>query len=284
MVGIVSPERLREYAVAAEKQLVEEAKKKQRKPRLDPRIIRIGDRVRIISGKPVLRVGYPKTVEDYYEELNKDSELHDKLQSVLNHVAGIPEDHQNPKGFFCGVRLLADGHLCKRTREKTLWKLAYFKAKIEGFGGTLRSVHFCEDQVNLVGRTAEVIGVLCKQTGEYYGPTGGYCSYTMEYDYECGGLSNQKTVKILELDLDPIKFDQHYCDIKPVKNRRNQLNFYEPTQFLATDCEKIHDDRNSHKEPSLPPRYGRKDSSTHNDSTLLPDSGPASILSEHREF
>jgi hypothetical protein len=56
------------------------------------------------------------------------------------------------------------------------------------------------------------------KTGTYYGPSGGYDSYSMEYDYECGGLADMKTHVIIRTH----SGDFHTDDIEPVKETDEQ--------------------------------------------------------------
>lgn len=66
------------------------------------------------------------------------------------------------------------------------------------FGGKSRQIY--TEIGELLNRTAEVYGRRVVKTGTYYGPSGGYDSYSGEYDYEPGGLTDRKTHVLLRTD------------------------------------------------------------------------------------
>jgi hypothetical protein len=132
----------------------------------NPKIIREGDRVRIVVPKVVVRVGYPKAVKDYLDEAEK----------------------------AYGAQLLKD--MSDWCAKKVLQQIAYGLAKADGFGGRERSLHF-KEQPNLLGQEFTVSGVRMVQTGTYYPPSGGYNAYQGDYDYEPGGLADMKARRLV---------------------------------------------------------------------------------------
>ena len=133
--------------------------------RLDPKIIRLNDRVRITVPKIVTRVGYPKSVKDYLPlaeekygaQLRKDI----KWEWAVN---------------------------------KALQQIAYGLAKTDGFGGRERSLHFSE-KPDLLGQEFTVAGIRTVQTGTYYPPHSSQ-TYYGEYDYDPGGLMDMKAHRL----------------------------------------------------------------------------------------
>lgn len=127
--------------------------------------IREGDRVRIVTPRVVVRVGYPKTVDDYVEAARR--KYGDLLVEDMN----------------------------KRCVDKALQQIAYGFAKADGFGGRERSLH-CEDVPELAGQVFTVDGVRMVQTGTYY-PPHAWVSHCGEHDYEPGGLENMKARRLI---------------------------------------------------------------------------------------
>ena len=131
-------------------------------------IIRVDDRVRIIRPVVVVRVGYPKTVSDYLPEAEK------KFRALL-HTEGL-------RG---------------RVIEKVLREIAYGLAKADGFGGRQRTLHIKEIP-DILGQEFRVMGIRTVKTGIYYPPAHGRSGwYGEEYDYEPGGLSDEKTHRLV---------------------------------------------------------------------------------------
>lgn len=61
-----------------------------------------------------------------------------------------------------------------------------------GFGGRERSIYYLEDNSYLTDNHVIITGKRTVKTGTYYPPYSGY-SYEGEYDYESGGLTDEKT-------------------------------------------------------------------------------------------
>src|SRR5262245_44977996 len=95
-------------------------------------IIRVGDTVKILTPRIVTRVGYPKSVKDYSEEIREQHRLPVKDLMIL-----------------AGGRNVPDG-LYKRIETRICHELGYLRAKTQGFGGSERSLHF-QEVPDLVG-------------------------------------------------------------------------------------------------------------------------------------
>lgn len=200
-----------------------------RKRRLDPKVIRVGDVVRILNDRPIERIGYPKAVKDYYEDIEK--EAGGQLDLLITLAEGLKED---------GVRYYEPSHQSKGVRKLIIHNLAYLRAKRDGFGGRQKQIFWGEPRKR-EGRLARVVSVCMKQTGEYYAPYSSY-SYYGEYDYEPGGLAKCQQHKILGLSLlskvnEMLEDDWEDCQdfefaIAPYKQQY-------PLQLLASDCEKV---------------------------------------------
>lgn len=193
-----------------------------RKRRLDPKIIRIGDRVNIIKNRPIQRVGYPKSVKDYYDRVRE--EQGDDITRMLLRAESIPGTHR-----------WDISHKAKGVEKLIVHNLAYLMARADGFGGRERQIFF-EEPRKLEKGPYVVKGVRIVQTGRYYPPCGGYDPYHCEYDWEPGGIAEAKTHKILQLRLDGCAFDpdddiEILSFIEPYEPRSNE--------FLAIDCEKV---------------------------------------------
>ena len=145
--------------------------------------IRLGDVVRIREAFFVTRVGYPKCLDDYAEEV--EALVGDELTALVVKVG-------KRTGSFDFTKVDTN------VRNDMKRRLAYLMAKRNGFGGSERTLH--EKAIpEHEGLTARVVSVRSVQTGTYFGPSGGYSSWSGEYDYEPGGLYNMKTVRLVTI-------------------------------------------------------------------------------------
>ena len=111
-----------------------------KKPRLDPKVIRPGDRVKILEAKAVQRVGYPKALKEYQREME------------LEHGSEI--------GALVGRIFPA----CKSAhysgaRARIIEELGYIAAKRDGFGGNKRDVFLRDIDSKVVGLEVEVYSI-----------------------------------------------------------------------------------------------------------------------------
>ena len=148
-----------------------------RKKTLDPTIIRVGDEVQILAPTPVVRVGYPKVVGDYYVEVEQG------IGHRIDEFLGLTRPW---RGAWSAATE-------PRARRDVIHQLAYARAKLDGFGGPIRSLHL-EDAPAYANKKFTVVGVRSVQTGRYFPPSGG--SYE---DYDGGGLAERVTYRLVEI-------------------------------------------------------------------------------------
>lgn len=148
----------------------------------DP-VIRAGDEVRVIDPRFVLRVGYPKSVDDYLTTVReKHAGL---LDALFHHVVG--DTHRTSYSL--------DEPRVSKQRGRVERELAYLLAREDHFGGYERSIHWMRvDQ--LKGKVLTVHSVRSVYTGHYYPPSGD------AYDgYEPGGLDKPKCHRLARVSL-----------------------------------------------------------------------------------
>jgi hypothetical protein len=151
-----------------------------------PRAFHPGDLAIVIDPMFVQRVGYPKTVADYLPEVDK------AILAERDHFARLV-------GAPLGASLCFDNKLDTHFR-KVRWELAYLRAKADGFGGKERQV-FLVYVPALTGATVRIEQVRTALTGRYIAPTTSYDPYNGDYDYDPGGLENEKRHRIADLEV-----------------------------------------------------------------------------------
>ena len=151
-------------------------------------IYRTGDRVVVVNPILVERVGYPLT----WTMLESEFEEHLKLQEALRLFNLNPGNHKVHREFVTG--------LCKA---------AVYQ---RNFGGKDRTLHTVV-QENLRGAELEVLSKRRVMTGLYYPSSGGYQSYSGEYDYQPGGLENAEVHILLNIGYGEIED----VNVEPVK-------------------------------------------------------------------
>ena len=155
----------------------------------DPRIIRIGDMVKIINPEFFICCGYPMSFRQACEEVKE--RYKDKIRAFIDDVGLISSKdslQQDQSGPY------------RRTCAKIVSALAYDYMGKKGFGGGERRIYTkrCEDHLKM--QEVEVTNIKFVKTGEYHPPSGEYDSWNSEYHFESGGLSNETTHKILCLE------------------------------------------------------------------------------------
>ena len=188
--------------------------------KLDPKIIRVYDKVRIINPIIFIRCGYPlgiedmrKEIEEYYgtviDDLYRSVQKGDKL--MLRDANGKYED---------GAFIKVEYPTCKENHNhnEIINALAYSRLKAKKFGGTTRSLH-TKVMEELRGKETTVDAIKIVQTGEYFPNSGGYDYWSGGYEYEPAGLTDVKSHKILTLN--PIYSfptnDWHVMDTPEIK-------------------------------------------------------------------
>lgn len=164
--------------------------------KLNPNIIRVGDWVEIINPEFVIRCGYPLTFEDARNYIKKEfiTEINEFKIKLENKFRPIKNDVNNKFKISLDLNNLIDDKLTN----KIVNAIAYDYLRYNRFGGNERKLYIkqveeCKGEICLVSRIKIV------KTGKYFSPSGGYDSYSGEYDYEPGGLTNEKTHKLLEI-------------------------------------------------------------------------------------
>jgi hypothetical protein len=150
--------------------------------KLNPKIIRIGDKVRILEPNLFVRCGYPLCLDDMRKIVVRDHSGNiENLLKLVGEVSSITflEDNDNPSREFDKIRDV----------------LAYILLKKKHFGGTRRSIH-TEVNEKLRGKIVEVIDIFFVKTGTYSPDS----YYSWDGEYEPPYLANEETHKILSFD------------------------------------------------------------------------------------
>jgi len=153
----------------------------------------VGDLVTLVNRQQVVRVGYPKSVRQYAADLDTPemtAAVYDLLDKAMGrHVARpncLPEGRNRP-GW---LRLI-------------LHTLAVQVARADGFGGHDRTIHVRPmDPFVAAFNQFKVVDVRRCVIGRYYAP---WCSsgdgWTVDPDYEPGGLENAKHCRLLRIEI-----------------------------------------------------------------------------------
>ncbi len=161
-----------------------------RKP--DPNIIRIGDKVKIITPEFFVRCGYDNDHKSACEYVT--SNYCDQIVKFILESEYAP----TPSLGIYKLNDIADSFLFK----KIVSALAYERVGQLRASGMERKIYNQQEKW-LKGKTFFVNDIFFCKTGVYCHPSGGY-NYWGEYDYNPGGLSAEKTHKILVLTNIPI--------------------------------------------------------------------------------
>lgn len=157
------------------------------KPR--PVVYRERDEVEIVTPLFVERVGYALTPRVVLAEvaaaLGKDVQA---LWSKVGELAG-----QKRSKLDDALLMEESG---PESMDPILYQLAYRYVALKGHGGPERTIHTVRRD-DLRDKTARVVGKRCVKTGTRYGATGGYDSWTGEWDCEPGGLADERTHVLL---------------------------------------------------------------------------------------
>jgi hypothetical protein len=160
-----------------------ELPERRRELKKDPKVIRPGDRVRVITPLQVIRCGYPKEPKDYLNETEKAIHL---LEMNLFQPEQV-------KAFVASSRRFPT-YARRRLADRLSWALCM----ANGYGGSERTIH-TQENLELLKKTFTVASIRTAMTGRYYPPSGGYNSYTGDSDWEPGGLANMKSHRIAKL-------------------------------------------------------------------------------------
>jgi len=148
--------------------------------KLDPKIIRRGDVVRIDNPEMFIRCGYPLSFQEVCEEVSETSK--DDILSFMDKVS-----NSKPK-----IAIRAVDPTENRMYQAILKEIAYVRMREKKFGGSERRI-VTEKNEAFKDAKAEVVGVKIVKTGDRVSGYGSYDDYTPPY------LGNEKTHKILKL-------------------------------------------------------------------------------------
>jgi len=170
-------------------------------------IIRVQDFVKIDNPLMFVRCGYPKCLESETAVVLK--EYGDKIDVLLEATTVVSGVNPLVPGMTRTISLRGDDRW-ENEREKIAKTIAYSRLKLHGFGGRERTI-YTKEMPELAGCIVMVDSIKYVKTGKYYPPCDGE-NYEGEYDWESGGLENEKTHKILS-----IRFSCYCPDPRPLR-------------------------------------------------------------------
>lgn len=151
---------------------------KRKKP--NPSIIRRGDIVQINNPEMFIRCGYPLSLKKMSEEVGLafGDTIRDLIQSAIGKAHGFDQ----------------------ATYDFVIQKLAYLRLKEMGFGGEERKIYTEKNEL-LKGVRARVVDIFFVKTGLRSPGYRDYDYYSGGYDAEPPYLADQKTHKILRINI-----------------------------------------------------------------------------------
>lgn len=156
-------------------------------------IIRVGDKVKILRPLFIYRWGYDNNLSDVYDEVMK--KYQPQIWEFLNNIHGM-------EGQKTGLMSLSN--FPQRYITRIAESLAYYIVGTRMRGGSVRKLFYREPNNNsfpLFSNYVDPHGQLVSQikiakTGTYFAPWSGEGGY----DWEPGGLYEEKTHKLLRLE------------------------------------------------------------------------------------
>ena len=153
--------------------------------KLDPKIIRVGDTVKIINPVFVIRCGYPLSIKDMKKVV--EEKFGDNIDKLIQTVwKGEETDH----------KMSLANRSKDRAYQTILNELAYVRLKAEKYGGRTRSLH-TKILENYKGLEFKVWDIKMCMTGEY---VPGCRGNGWDEDSEPAYLTEAKAHKLLVLD------------------------------------------------------------------------------------
>lgn len=149
-----------------------------RAPKPKRHVYHVGDKIRVVIPKFVVRVGYPKQVKDYEDQAQALAGQH--LDAAMR-AAGVGAYSWDSKQWKRMVR-----------------EIAYLIACNDGFGGRERSIHW-EERPEYERATGTITSIRTAHTGTY-NPPWSCQSYDGECDGDPGGLINEVRHRILSIN------------------------------------------------------------------------------------
>jgi hypothetical protein len=165
-------------------------------------IYRQHDHVRVVTPKIFLRCGYP------YDIVEEGKILGDKFaEDIVALIDKIdPREHPTQVRYGKSTSLFAPiqmdeypfvpAGLLGMDYEALCGRIARIIAQRRGFGGNERSI-YTKDRPELTGAELIVTGKIVRKTGTRSSPSS-YQSYDGDWEYDSGGLWNERTHVILE--------------------------------------------------------------------------------------
>lgn len=188
------------------------------KKRLDPSVIRPDDVVRIVNPVIVNRVGYPKQVSDFYDEaiqkLSDAKLIHPARHTFASSSLDRPRYETVNDRFFNFNKI----------DRNVIDALAYSLWKENRCGGPERTLH-TQEFPEFKGQTFRVTEKKVVKTGEYFAPSSYRSGYfgSYEYDYEPGGLANEKTHVLLYGTVGERVSDSEFWKFKNIKIEKTNV-------------------------------------------------------------
>lgn len=162
--------------------------------KLDPNIIRVGDKVKILNPELFVRCGYELTPNN--EDLQSEvmDKYKDKIDEFIKSLFG-PIQKVNASILFEEEYSYWDDQDVNTLESKIINALCYYEVKRKGFGGKERKIYATH-----VNKMKDIIGKVVKikfhKTGTYIPGSYSYSAYDLS-DYDPAYLENEKTHKIL---------------------------------------------------------------------------------------
>jgi len=169
-----------------------------KKRKLDPKIIRVGDIVRIDKPEEFIRCGYPLCIKDMKKEID---ELYREeiLKGVQKLIEMVKDSDRKSIKIIGLVGTQKTNSREEVVYQKILRELAVVRLMDKKFGGNERKI-FTEENKSLKNTIAEVVDIKIHRTGNRVSSSSGGYDYNGYYDYEPPYLESMKTHKILVLD------------------------------------------------------------------------------------
>lgn len=158
-------------------------------------IIRIGDRVNVITPIVFFRCGYPLTAQIVKDTLiTKD---HKDAVILMLKAFGIYKDsYESEDNLTYRNTILVD-----KIYENIIHTMSMAVMEREGWGGTERKI-YTEYNSNFTEVICQVLSKRVIKTGTYHRSSGGHDYYNGADDYDPAYLGNEKTHIILKLCTD----------------------------------------------------------------------------------
>lgn len=223
-----------------------------------PKIIRIGDQVKVITSKFVKRVGYPLVWTDLMEEVETDPRTQAAWDFLTRPQTTTQPQLKDGPSLTAVQNLFVDYKVKPNIPWDFMAAIARGRVRERGFGGRERQLIYKEtlpphprdsefrhklwsassDQIpDCAGRVYEVFGKKLAKTGTYFAPSSGHGSgYEPDDDwYEPGGLEDCKTHILLEIAMGWIEA----CNVELVTRAPGSTDKYPASSKYAPKPSKV---------------------------------------------